>query len=762
MKSLDHFLGQAHLRTRHVQLVWSLGLAALGFAGTLAAKLEWWSNASLAALGPGMAALILLLTWLFCSRRLATTTLAQRLDAQWNLAGRLETAAELASDRSALAQAQRADSSQHLGSRPIPSSTRWFTGIGLLTIATLVILIELVALVLRREPIAPKIASVPPSPSTLVWKTPAPAIKATAIEEIPLTAQATTGTGFRALSLEVSVNGEARLSRPLEPAALAALASPGQHPLSLALYLDEVGAQEFDLVTYHLRAESVPAQPAAVVVSALQFVQIRPPREDAIRQKGGMGAKSEELATLLGDLKAAQLELLQQNFLLAHAPLDHALPVWREENTRVAADQKTLADKTAEARTYAITAALPVLVVDNLGQCVPLMTSAATQISAASNEPAAKAQGQALGLIIATEKVLHKFINEGESAPSEPKAANRDPFKDEQLYQLPPRAATSAGQLEQLAQAQSEVDKKLSDPTSPPKALAAEQANLAEKLAALAGEKKLEPAVQAKLEQAARDAADAARQLEQNDPVAARAPATAAAQGLREATAIQEATGRAAALAALEPIRRELNAAGRLADSAQRKAALTAATAKLAAEAQQQQQTGSAEAARQLATAAEKAHKAAQKPDATGASEAAATAATQTQAALAQRPQVLARAARQLAGGRTGDGAKVLVEMELGAQLAAQLLTDPAGRALATQLATELGHGAGAGGGTGEGEPEALRGKADQVIALLEAARALGQRDEQVRRFNPEDLDPVYRESIDAYFEKLSRGAARR
>ena len=594
------------------------------------------------------------------------------------------------------------------------------------------------------------------------------------LEEIPLTALATTGTGFRVLSLEVSVNGEARLSRPLEPAALAALASPGQHPLSLALYLDEVGAQEFDLVTYHLRAEPVSAQPAAIVVSALQFVQIRPPREDAIRQKGGMGAKSEELATLLGDLKAAQLELLQQNFLLAHAPLDHALPVWREENTRVAADQKTLADKTAEARTYAITAALPVLVVDNLGQCVPLMTSAATQISAASNEPAAKAQGQALGLIIATEKVLHKFINEGESTPSEPKAANRDPFKDEQLYQLPPRAATSAGQLEQLAQAQSEVDKKLSDPTSPPKALAAEQAALAEKLAALAGEKKLEPAVQAKLEQAARDAADAVRQLEQNDPVAARSPATAAAQGLREATATQEAIGRAAALAALEPIRRELNAAGRLDDSAQRKAALTTAAVKLAAEAQQQQQTGSAEAARQLATAAEKAHKAAQKPDSTGAPEAAATAATQAQAALAARPQVLARATRQLASGRTpsserpspgpGDrpaaGAKVLVEMELGAQLAAQLLTDPAGRALASQLATELGHGAG--GGTGEREPDAFRGKADQVIALLEAARALGQRDEQVRRFNPDDLDPAYRDAIDAYFEKLSRGSDRR
>ena len=95
--------------------------------------------------------------------------------------------------------------------------------------------------------------------------------------------------------------------------------------------------------------------------------------------------------------------------------------------------------------------------------------------------------------------------------------------------------------------------------------------------------------------------------------------------------------------------------------------------------------------------------------------------------------------------------------MELGAQLAAQLLADPATRELARNLAAGLRNGSGTTANTIA--PPDLRGAAEHLVALLEAARTAGERDEQVRRFNPDELDPTYRAAVEAYFEKLSRDA---
>jgi len=855
----DHFLRRAHRRARYGPLLWSLALAALACALHLAAALAWIPPSLVIPATLAFLSLSLLALWLARARRLSPLSLARRLDSEWALAARLETSAELSADASALAAAQRADTTRHLSNHPTPQSLNWFSACAFLALVALLLLSESSLLGLRYLRAAPDASALAAKTAadaaadlsaSLTWKTPESEIKATAIEEIPLTALASSHTGLRSVSLEIAVNGEPRLSRPLDPASLSSLAKPGEHPLELALYLDETGAQEFDLVSYHLRAERiVPASglspqvsglsvppPLPVVASPLQFIQIRPPREDVTRIKGNGPPGVEKLALLLGNLKAAQLNLLKQNFLLAHAPLDHALPEWREENTRVAADQKLLAQKTSEARDYAIAEALPALAVDNLGQCIPLMQSAATQIAASANEPAAKPQGQALGLIVSPEKLLRKIIIEGGGGPAKPKPANLDPFKDKQQFKLPPRPDTPAGQLEELAQKQADAARQLDDPAG--KNPLAEQAALAAKLAALSASKTLDPSAQAKTDQAAKDAAEAARQLAAGDPAAARAPAAAAAQALGEATAAQEAAGRAAAQAELEKIRRELNAAEALTDPAARAAALAAAVEKLHAEATQQQQTGSAEAARQIAAAAKAAAEAAaassnveaslaktapsppgtpssssasspptpspapgegkgqgkgkgespapspspgegngeSKAEGKGKGESkaegkgdspgegqgtgapsAAEAATRAQAALTPRDQALARASRQL--GHSGRPGGSTYDVELGAQLAAQLLTDPAARELAREVSASA---------RAEHRPSAntivspdLGAAAEKLVALLEAARTTGLRDEQVRRYNPDDLAPAYRPAVEAYFEKLSRDPAK-
>lgn len=52
---------------------------------------------------------------------------------------------------------------------------------------------------------------------------------------------------------------------------------------------------------------------------------------------------------------------------------------------------------------------------------------------------------------------------------------------------------------------------------------------------------------------------------------------------------------------------------------------------------------------------------------------------------------------------------------------------------------------------------QALAGKIRQLSLALERIRAGAQRDEWVRRFSPEVIDPDYRKQIEAYFERLSR-----
>jgi hypothetical protein len=806
----DRFLRRAHRRERFGPLLWALALAALATAVGLAPRLDWLPESiglEIAHLLLVLASALVLILWFRRARRLRADELARRLDSRLSLSSRLESSAELATDPSALAAAQRADAAQHLATRPAPPATAWFAALATLALALLLLLSQLSILGYRSLRTAPETtlpAALPPDISaTLIWQTPESEIKATAIEEIPLSALAATKTGLRSLTLEISVNGSPRLSLPLAPDALAKLSAAGDHRIELDLYLDEVGVQEFDLVSYHLRAERDTPAPAPVVASALQFIQIRPAREDALRVTGGPGASC---VPLLIALKTAQLDLLKQNFILAHTSLDRAETLWREENTRVSEEQALLATRTAELRDLAIAEGMPPLLVDNLGLAMPLMLAASSQIKATQNEPAATPQGQALSLLVAAEKLLRKVVVEGggRGTPrSTPPIADR--FKDKQEFKLPPRDQTPAGQLESLAQAQAQAA------AEPGKDPLAEQAALADLLSKLAAAQTLDPAAQAKTAQAARDAADAAQQLAAGDAEAARAPATASAQALREAAAAQEAAGLAAARAELEKIRREINAAENLPDPAERAAALAAAAENLRAEAAQQQQTGSAAAAKELAAAAQKTAKAAaagagaalakaapkpspgnakSEPPAEGQREgegpgsgpkppgstpspspgsspssapaAASRAAAEAQAAITPRDQALARAARQLNRAASPDtpAPTARAELQLGADFASVLLADPTAEEIIRILRDNTRRDDLPAGDDGV-IPENLREPVARLVALLEAARLGDERDEQVRRFNPDDFDPAYRPAIEAYFEKLSRDAAK-
>lgn len=622
MTTPDHLVRTQHRRRRHTTLVWALAFAVIAVALAGMDHLGWFKSGLLAGLACAAMASGLIIRWVIRARRIDTGAVARDLDSQWSLQARLEAAAELSGDQSAMAAAQRADTAAKLAGHRAPRALAWHAGQFVLIVALLLFLAE--SGIFGFRILFAKPAPVPPPPAadisaSIEWRSPESELKATAIEEIALVAAADSHTGFRAMSLEVSVNGEPRLSRLLDAATLAALAKPGPHPVKLPLYLDETGAVEFDMVAYHLRADRTTNPPSPVITSPLQFIQIRPAREDVGRMKAGAGkGKLGELSSMIGALKGAQLALLKQNFLLAHAQISKTDKVWTEANTTVAADQKTLAGKVAEARTFAIAEELPTLVVDNLTQIIPLMEDASALIAKTSNEPAARPQGHVLGLLTELEKLIRKIIIEGGGGGGPPPPKNPDPFKDDQRYKLPPRKDTAAGQLEQLAQDQTEQAKKTEPaPSSPsasaPKPPSAEdQAELARRADELAKNQQLSEAAQKAAAQAARDAAAAANQLKQGDVSAARAPAQAAAQTLSEAAAAQEKAGREAARAQLEAARRALDEAAREPDATTRAAKLDAIAAELQAAALAQQESGSAEAARQLQAAVRDAAKAAE------------------------------------------------------------------------------------------------------------------------------------------------------
>jgi hypothetical protein len=133
----------------------------------------------------------------------------------------------------------------------------------------------------------------------------------------------------------------------------------------------------------------------------------------------------------------------------------------------------------------------------------------------------------------------------------------------------------------------------------------------------------------------------------------------------------------------------------------------------------------------------------------------------------------LSRAVRQLnrvqpvlAGGGTGTSAVpvgvALDDTELAAQEAAWLTSDAPTTELAKQVAGQADTLQRAPEGSGGAGMRTLAEKVARLATALEKARDIGQRDEIVRRFKAEDIDPRYREAVDAYFERLSRDGAKR
>ncbi|HVY68620.1 MAG TPA: hypothetical protein VHH73_01755, partial [Verrucomicrobiae bacterium] len=464
----------------------------------------------------------------------------------------------------------------------------------------------------KAEPTAPS--------ASIEWRSPESETAATAIEEVPLTAEADSSTGLGYAVLEVEVNGAHRLTQPLPDD----LASPGPHTLKPSIYLDQLDVKTYDVISYHVSAQRIGDALLPPTVSPVQFIEVKPVREDTFVCAGG--DQPSKCFNYVTALKAAQLRLMKDNFTLAHAEVSHNDSEWLNQNSRVGNDQNQLAARADEVITLMATNHYPEQILGLVRQSQPLMTDAGGKITRQENQPALAPQGQALADLTEVEKYLQNSIKLT-SQSTQPKA--KDPFERPKNLELKTHPLTRAGKIDALAKAQAgladdlaagntnAIAKATTDQSSSPAISGTpgeRQAQIREQIAGFLEDSGVTAEAMKHLQQSDTFSGQSQDRINQSDFSAASEPAAEAARELRETAAALRSGGNLAAQNKLADALLQLSAAANNARRATQaktdpdaaaelkktEAALQEAAHQLSAEAQRQQENGATNAAERL------------------------------------------------------------------------------------------------------------------------------------------------------------------
>ena len=645
MKTRSNSLSLVSGQHRTAKWVPVLGLAAIGLALTLG--LLWLAHPASAPVSDwrwlrlgwlaGLAVTVLGVALLWRTRRRTLLRSAAEMDATLDTHNRLEAATALQTAQDAMAKAQRAETEQYLQQSGISRRRPWLPALAVLVallamahIATLICWARPVHEDAKAKQSAPAVAekkAAPAAPTASIdWVSPDSETAATAIEEVPLEAQAESSTGMRKAVLDIEVNGVHRLSQPLDNQPLDDdLTKPGAHTLKASIYLDQLDVKTYDIVSYHLSAQRITPAVLPLTVSPVQFVQVKPVREDTFVCAGG--DQPSKCFNYVTALKAAQLRLMKDNFTLANSEVSHDDSDWLDQNNRVGTEQNNLASRTDDVVTMMTTNHYPEQILDLVRQSQPLMTDAGGKISHQENQPALQPQGQALGYLTEVEKYLKSSIKlAGRSI--QPKAA--DPFQRPKNLELKTHPLTRAGKIDALAQAQSQLAGDLAsgstnstvkapgdDPTQMPD-LSGSPGERQQKIKDQIGSFLDDPQIMADalkhLQSSDTFAGQSQWQIDQSDYSAASEPAAEAARELHQTAAALRAGGNQAAANKLADALLQLSAAaGNVRRAPQAKSdadaaaqlkqtqdAIQKAANELAAEAQRQQDLGATNAAARL------------------------------------------------------------------------------------------------------------------------------------------------------------------
>jgi hypothetical protein len=578
-------------------------------------------------------------TWRLQRRSLLLT--AAEADARFATHNRLEAATALRASLDPLARAQRAETEEFLKQTPLPLRRGRLAALGglvtLLAAAHLATFLcwarpTQLSRTTQAKPIveSPALAgkqlappAAPPAPkASIEWLSPESETSASAIEEVPLTAQADSETGLTNAILEIEVNGTLRRSQPIPDD----LAQAGRHTLKPSIYLDELNVKTYDVVSYHLSARRLAATKLPRTSSPVQFIQVQPAREDTFVCPGG--DQPSKCFNYVTAVKAAQLRLMKDNFTLAHAEVGRTDDEWRDQNTRVGGEQNQLAARTDELTTLLATNHYPAAILKLVRDSQPLMTEAGTKIEEQENQAALPPQGQALGYLTEVEKYLKASIKLAGTS-TQPKAD--DPFQRRKNLELKTHPLTRAGKLDALANEQSRLAGDLAagntNATLQPAAEGASedaqpingtpgerQSEIKRRIGDFLDDPALVPEALSHLQSGDHLAGQSLEEIEQTDLGAASEPAAAAARELHQTAEALRAGGNAAAKNELaEALLKLAAAAGNVRRAAQAPTdaqgaaeikrtadAVREAAAQLAAEARRQEDNGATNAAARL------------------------------------------------------------------------------------------------------------------------------------------------------------------
>jgi hypothetical protein len=636
-------------RHRAVRLTPLLSVGICGLALTLGALwlahpsfqpvVHWWLLRLVWLAGLAATLLAGAATWRFHRRSLLLT--AAETDARFATHNRLEAATALRASQDPLARAQRAETEEFLQQTPLPLRRGRLAALGgLLTLLAAAHLATLLCWDRPTQPsptaqAKPKVASpalaekLPVAPAaprapkaSIEWLAPEAETSATAIEEVPLTAQADSETGLTNAVLEIEVNGTLRRSQSLPDD----LAPAGRHTLKPSIYLDELNVKTYDVVSYHLSARRLAANQLPRTSSPVQFIQVQPAREDTFVCPGG--DQPSKCFNYVTAVKAAQLRLMKDNFTLAHAEMGKADEEWRDQNTRVGGEQNQLAVRTDELTTLLATNHYPAVILKLVRDAEPLMSEAGTKIEQQENQAALPPQGQALGYLTEVEKYLKASIKLA-GKNTQPKAA--DPFQRRKNLELKTHPLTRAGRLDALANEQARLAGDLaggntnashqpaaegvSEDAQPINGTPGErQSEIKRRIGEFLDEPALIPEALSHLQSSDHFAGQSLEEIEQTDLAAASEPAAAAARELHQTAEALRAGGNDTAKNELaDALLKLAAAAGNVRRAAQAPTdaqgadeikktteAVQEAAAQLAAEARRQEENGATNAAARL------------------------------------------------------------------------------------------------------------------------------------------------------------------
>ncbi len=572
---------------------------------------------------------------LWRARRRTLLRSAAKMDAALATHNRLETATALRGAQGAMAKAQRVETNQFLQQNQIAPRRRWWTASAVL--AALLAVAHLATLICWARPIqgnatakkaVPVVAVKNERPATptasIQWRSPESETTATAIEEVPLEAEADSSTGLTNAVLEVEVNGAHRLSQPLTND----LTRPGPHALKPSLYLDQLDVKTYDIVSYHISAQRIAGDTLPPTVSPVQFVEVKPVREDTFVSAGG--DQPGRSFNYVAALKAAQLRLMKDNFALAHADASRDNPEWRDQNSRVGGDQNQLAARTGEVVEMMRTNHYPGQFLALVRESQPLMADAGGKIVKKQNQPALQPQAEALARLTEVEKYLQNSMTLASAKSAQPQA--NDPFQRPRNLEPRTQPLTRAGQIDALAQAQAQLagDLAAGNTNSTAKPANPDRNNPASDVAGTPGERQTKikerigdilnnPAIQPDALKHLQSGDDFAGQSQErigeNDFAAASEPAAEAARELRQASEALRSSGNRMAKDRLADALLQLSAAAgnarrapqaktdadAAAELKQIEGAIAQAANQLAAEAQRQQENGATNAFERLA-----------------------------------------------------------------------------------------------------------------------------------------------------------------